>query len=105
MSDQLKIITSKNGVETVQEFTVLDQPLTSAAMDAAGWVKGVVSVDTSELLNYNLERFLDRLSELLVGNDLLCDFGWKVLGLDPDNEDHLYIEVSGEANLAFANDP
>lgn len=101
MSDQIKIITTKNGVEHVREFTVINEPLTEAAMDADGWVKGVVSLDAGFLIAHDTEAVLDKLSELLVGDDLLMDISYKVLGVDPENEDHLYIEVRGDAYVSF----
>lgn len=103
MFEHVQITTSKNrnGAVFVQDFEVIAVPLAKEAADTDGWVKGVVSLDAGFLVAHDTEAVLDKLSELLVGDDLLMDISYKVLGVDPENEDHLYIEVRGDAYVSF----
>ncbi len=81
-----------------KKYTLLTSPLGPEAMDKDGWVEGVVGVDVSEIIGKNTETFLDLLSRHLVGNDLLSDFDWNVVG---HTGDFLHIRVCGDASLAF----
>ncbi len=80
------------------KYKVLDEPLTKDAMDKDGWVKGVVAVDIGDIATGNYELFLDLLSERLVGNELLMDIQYRVVG---HSADVLHIEVTGDASEVF----
>ena len=80
------------------DYTVLQEPLTAKDCDQKGWLKGVVPVALSEIIDGDLETFMDKLSELLTGTELLSDFSYRVVGHDGDT---LYIEVEGDAALCF----
>lgn len=82
---------------------VLDEPITAARLrslyEAMGNevkpVTGVVRVDLGEVIDLNLEGFLDLLSERLTGTPLLGDIQYQVVGLGR-SEDELLIRVSGD---------
>jgi hypothetical protein len=71
-------------------------------MDADGWVTGVVAVDVSEIVGKSLEHWLDMLSTYLVGNELLEDIDWHVVGRGEN--DIIHVQVSGDAGLALKDD-
>lgn len=83
------------------QYTVLSEPLTKSACDKHKWIKGVVAVDLSEIVEGDTEAFLDTLSELLTGGPLLMDISWKVRGNEGNT---LHIEVQGDASEAFDGD-
>lgn len=53
----------------------------------------VVEVDLSEIIDTDLEGFLDILSERATGSPLLMDISYKVIGCENDT---LKIEVDGD---------
>jgi hypothetical protein len=57
----------------------------------------IVKVDLSDIIGTSLEDFLDILSNAAVGNDLLMDISYKVVG---HKDDLLFIEVDGDASEA-----
>ena len=86
-------------------YTVLTEPLKADAADEDGWVEGIVALDLARIIDLGHEGMLDELSTLLVGNDLLQDFSWDVVGWDHTRpgQDVLHIKVTGYAISAFAN--
>jgi hypothetical protein len=79
-------------------YTLLTQPLTSKDCDAKGWVRGVIPLDLSDLIDNDLEGVLDLMSERLTGGPLLSDISYRVRGHDGNT---LHIEVEGDAGMAF----
>ena len=67
-------------------------------MDEDGWIEHTVVVDLSSIISRDLEGFLDLLSEKLVGNDLLKDINYDVVG---HRGDELFIRVSGDARAVL----
>lgn len=61
-----KTFTADNG----REFTVSDE----------GMISGNIEVDVNELIRYDLEGALDLFAEKLVGNTLLSDISYSVVG-------------------------
>lgn len=68
-----------------------------------GLVEGIVSVPLSDLVhNNNFERFLDILSEKMIGNDLLMDIVYRLVGAYPERE-LVNIQVSGVVDEAIVD--
>jgi predicted RNA-binding Zn-ribbon protein involved in translation (DUF1610 family) len=82
-----------------ENIVPITKPLTSDDVDEDGWVTGVVEIDLEDVIKYDLEGFLDLLSERLVGNDLLSDITYSALGVDA--EGMLRVEVTGDALMVF----
>ena len=95
MSDSLE------GIEP--KYLLLSKPLTAKDADIDGWITCVVPVPFSRILQLDYEGFIDLLSDLAVGNQLLMDVGYDVVGFNQD-EQELHIEVRGDTALAFEGD-
>lgn len=63
------------------------------------FLEGVVSVDLSEVVDADLEGFLNILSERLTGSVLLENFSYLAVGAA---ENTLHIRVCGDARLTLA---
>ncbi len=69
---EIHLQTFKNGIPDG-----LDVPL--------GYVGGIVAVSLSELIDNNIESFLDLISERLTGEDTLMEISYRVMGTNGDN--------------------
>ena len=67
--------------------------------DDGGYIHGTVPVDIDYLINNDLEHFLDLLSRLVTGTELLQDITYKVVGHEEGGT--LYLEVSGNPSEAL----
>lgn len=67
--------------------------------DDNNYIKGIVEVHILDLIDHDLEGFLDIISTKLVGNELLSDINYDIVGLHPDDKNTLYILVSGNVSL------
>lgn len=65
-----------------------------------GYVSGEVLVDVNDIVDYDLEGFLDILSERLIGSDLLSDINYQVAGHIPPQT--LKVTVTGDISIALA---
>lgn len=90
-------------------YTLLRKPLTLAAVlkrrgkSRGTYVSGVVAVSLEEVVESNQEGFNDVLSERLVGDDVLMDIGYEVVG---HRGNTLHIKVTGDAiESLFGGDP
>jgi hypothetical protein len=86
-------------------YKIQNKPLTKAQLkewaDPSGWVDDiVVKVDLSEIIESDLEGFLDLLGEL-VGSPLMQDISYHVVGHDDDT---LHIEVHGDVSEDIDDD-
>ena len=79
---------------------LLTQPYTReelrSNMDEDGCVEGKVIVDFNQILDIDLEGFLDCLSERLTGSLLLMNIDYNVVGII--GPDELVINVSGNVS-------
>lgn len=79
---------------------LLTQPYTReelrSNMDEDGYVEGKVIVDFNQILDIDLEGFLDCLSERLTGSLLLMNIDYDIVGIVGPNE--LVINVSGNVS-------
>ena len=84
------------------EILFRTQPFTrKEALDFTGagsFITGIVPVDLSEIIDNDLEGFLDIISEKLVSNGLLMDISYRVVG---NLGNTLYLEVSGDISQAY----
>lgn len=75
----------------------LDEPLTHDEVlklaDKNGYVTGVVRVEFSEVIENDVEGFLDILSERLLETDLLSELSYQVVGVE--DRSALIVEVYG----------
>lgn len=82
-----------------QELEVLDNPLTieemKSQMISNNKVKGIVAISVSDMIDNDLEGFLDILSETLVGNPCLMDINYNLVAT---KDGIIYIEVIGDAS-------
>lgn len=69
--------------------------------DENHYIEGVVKVHISDMIDNNLEGFLDLISIGLVDSDLLMDVNYSVIGLCEDEPDTLYLLVSGDASMVL----
>lgn len=90
---------------------VLKEPLDRAqaekmiAKDPHGYIGGVVGVDLNEIIEADLEGFLNLISTRLTGSELLQDISYRVVGHQRDGT--ILIEVIGDpsAALEFMKEP
>lgn len=95
-----EIAEAKLEVLTGKDPTPITKPLTQQDMAPDGWVSGIVSIHLSDAIDNDLEGWLDLLSEALVGDSLLMDITYTIVGLGT-GEDELLIKVSGDASMSF----
>ena len=62
--------------------------------DSEGYVSGNVLIDLSDVIDRDLEGFLDLISTKLIANDLLMDTSYKAVGVTAEGA--LVIEVTGD---------
>ena len=67
--------------------------------DDNNYIKGTVEVHISDLIDHDLEDFLDIISTRLVGDELLSDINYDVVGIHPDDKNIMYMLVSGDVSL------
>ena len=67
--------------------------------DDDNYIRGIVEVHISDLIDHDLEDFLDIISTRLVGDELLSDINYDVVGLHPDDNNIMYMLVSGDVSL------
>jgi hypothetical protein len=67
-----------------------------------GYVTGTVAVGLGDVIDGDLEAFLDLLSEALTGSGLLMDIGYRLVGIDGDHT--LRLEVTGDPQQIQADD-
>jgi hypothetical protein len=83
---------------------VLFQPLTIEQIrerkDGDDYITGVVAVDLGEVIDTDLEGFLNLISERLTDTDILMGVSYNVVGHE---EDTLWIEVTGDTKEILEN--
>ena len=79
------------------DYTLLTSPLTleQQRQSPDGWVSGVVPISINDIFT-DFENFLNQLSTLLIGTDMLTSIEYTVVGND-GNE--LHICVKGDASM------
>lgn len=79
------------------------EPLTAGEIEKIrnedGYISARVIIELHDIIDNDLEGFLDILSEKLVGDDLLMDIDYKVTGVANENE--VVIEVSGDPSASL----
>ena len=66
--------------------------------DENGYIKGNVAIPLSDIINYDLEGFLDLLALKLVDNECLMNINYKAVGIDDVDSGNIIIEVSGDVS-------
>ena len=66
-------------------------------LDPNGYLSGEVAVELNEIIDTDLEGFLDLISEKLVGSSLLTDISYEVSGVGGSYE--VVIKVTGDPSL------
>jgi len=81
-----------------KEYEVYTSPLTDEQMqgmaDENNIIAGVIKLEISEMIDNDLEGFLDILSEKLTGSVCLMEIGYKVVGCTED--ECVLMRVSGD---------
>ncbi len=67
-----------------------------ASRDENNYVEGYITVHISDLIDNNLDSFLDIISEKLVGSVLLMDVTYDVVGFEEDNM--IVLKVRGDVS-------
>ena len=77
---------------------VLEKPYTIQEMKE--YMTGCVAVALSDIIDNDLEQFLDLIAEKLVANDCLMDINYKAIGItDVDSGNaNIIIEVTGDVS-------
>jgi|SRR5581483_11248625 len=82
----------------------LNTPLSLDAMRQAeandSYVSGIVALHLGEVIDHNLESFLDDIAVKLMGSELLMDINYRVVGFRPDGT--LLLCVTGDASEIIA---
>jgi hypothetical protein len=83
--------------------TYLTEPLTLDEIERqynlTESVKGVVCMELNDMLEHDLDSFLDALGNKLTGSNLLMDISYQLVGV---SEDHcMLIEVTGDPSMIF----
>lgn len=78
----------------------LDKPYTIEEIltlrSSNNYLTGVIQVDLGDIIDCNLEEFLDLISNKLINSTLLMDINYRVIDVKADNS--LLIEVSGDVS-------
>jgi hypothetical protein len=67
-----------------------------------GYITGTVAIDLGDVIDGDLEAFLDLLSEALTGSGLLMDINYRLVGVDDDHT--MRLEVTGDPQQIQADD-
>lgn len=66
--------------------------------DADNYIAGVISIHISDMIDNDLEGFLDRISTLLVNNECLMDVNYEVVGINDTEKDEILLKVTGDVS-------
>ena len=85
----------------------LREPLTKKEikekMDENGYIVGNVLVDTDDMIDNDMEGFLDILSERLTGTPCLIDINYRIVGIvgseDKEHAGLIIMEVQGDTTM------
>jgi hypothetical protein len=87
----------------------LEKPLTARqirkGLDEEGYITGVVEIDLEEILSLDADGWLDLLSKKLVGDDLLMDISYRVVGHRRPSGIHIEVIGNPSESLALAQEP
>ena len=72
-----------------------------AQFESTGEVKGKVSVSPNDMIEGDLESFLDLLSIRLIGDELLCDTRYRAVGVEDGD---VVFEVTGDPSMSLDDD-
>lgn len=86
---------SINGKEYL--YGPLPEEVISANTDENGYIEGVIKINLTNTIYSDFEQFLDTISEALVGNDLLMDTSYEIIGLCPEEKNTFFILIRGDA--------
>lgn len=87
--------------ETLQPTDTLSISEIKEQMDEDHYIHNIVSVNIYNIIDMNFDQFLDHLSILLTGTDILSDINYKMVGIDDDN---ILFKVSGNVDLIIENE-
>lgn len=84
-------------VEVLRE--AMDREQLEKVMDVNKYVTVVVPVLLSDIIDSDLEGFLDLLSELVTASWLLIDITYRVIGVE--NDSTILLEVTGDVSECY----
>ncbi len=91
----------------MSKLVLMEEPYSMGQMKEAlrgeneGYITGTVPVDLSEIIEGDLESFLDLLSEKVTGTELLTDITYEIVGFE---EAILFIKVTGDVSSIVSVD-
>jgi len=89
-NNKLKIFRSPMTIEEIKSIR-----------DENNYVEGIVIVDLDDIIGYDLESFLDIISDKLIGSVCLMDTNYTVFGTEGES---ILIRVKGDASNAIEED-
>ena len=86
-----------------KEYPILERTLLRSeiirGMDESGYIEGAVSVSLSDLIDNDLDNFLDFLADKLIGSVCFSDINYKIIGCSTaECSDEVLLLVSGHAD-------
>lgn len=94
-----KILAALNPPSIIEKPLTIDQ--VRERMDSDGYITGIVRANKNDLIDNDLEEFLDDVSESLVGG-ILEDISYEFVGVDKGD---VLVEVTGNAMIHCALSP
>lgn len=89
-----------------KKFKILNKPLTRAEAteiaDDDNYIEVIIPVALSEIIRGDLEAFLDLISKVVTGTELLMDSNYELVGMTSERE--LLLRVSGDISMCYEND-
>ena len=80
---------------------VLEKPYTNKEIlekvDKDGWIKGNIAIEMSDMIDNDLEGFLDLLGEMLIGNCCMMQPNYTPIGVDENGL--IILSVEGDVNF------
>jgi hypothetical protein len=80
---------------------VLEKPYTNKEIlekvDEDGWIEGYIVIEMSDMIDNDLEGFLDLLGEMLIGNCCMMQPNYTPVGVDENNR--IILKVEGDVNF------
>lgn len=86
------------GYKLLEKPLTLDEIAEMRKKNRDGYISGVVHVDLNDVIEKDLEGFLDTLSSKLTGTELLSDIKYTVVGVEDGD---LAIKVEGDPEMVL----
>jgi hypothetical protein len=92
----LAVFLFRLGASLISANTPLSLDAMRQAVEKDTYVSGIVAIDLGDVIDHDLESFLDDIALKLTGSELLIDIDYTIVGLRPDGA--LLLRVTGDAS-------